>query len=97
MDGAPENMSAECKRSAVAFCLQPEQPRIVAILCHQTVMVAALDHFTVVNDEDLVGGPHRGETVRDKNGHLVVAVLAKIGIYRSLGSGIHGRGGLIKD
>src|SRR5690554_4785969 len=59
-------------------------------------MVATLDHFTVVDDKDLVGGPHRGETVRDENGHLVVAVLAKIGIYRSLGSGVHGRGRFIK-
>src|SRR5487761_651661 len=49
----------------VCRSLHPEQTRVAAVQVHQLLVRALLDELAVLQEDDAVGSPHGGETVRD--------------------------------
>ena len=66
-------------------------------LCHQLVVGADVGHFAVIQNDDLVGVPHRADALSDEENGGVFQVLVEGLPDEGFGGGVHSGGGVVQD
>src|SRR6266702_4728663 len=77
--------------------LQGEKLGVAARKAHELGVGALLGQPALVEQEDAVGLPDRGEAVRDENGGAPLGERAQPGEQLVFGLGVERRGGLVQD
>src|SRR5690349_9719621 len=77
--------------------LQPMQRGVASAGFDQRVMASILDQAAMINRNDTVRRPHRGEAVRDNQHRAAFCDLLHILLYDALAFVIEGAGRLIED
>ena len=57
---------------------------VLTVQFQQAFVVSLFHDCTIVEDDNIIGGTHCRESMRDQNRHLVMALRAKMIEYRGL-------------
>src|SRR5688572_52508 len=89
LDATPGAPPRRCGRSAIGAGLEIEQVGVAALPRHELLVRAVLDDAAFVEDDDLIGVPHRREAMRDQDRDAVMRQRAEVLEDLRLGLGIH--------